>query len=29
MKVLDSKLLESYARMAMDGFNQGWHERNG
>lgn len=29
MKVLDSKLMESYARMAMDGFNQGWHERNG
>lgn len=29
MKVLDSKLLEGYARMAMDGFNQGWHERNG
>ena len=29
MKVLDSKLMERYARMAMDGFNQGWHERNG
>lgn len=29
MKVLDSKLMQSYARMAMDGFNQGWHERNG
>lgn len=21
--------MQSYARMAMDGFNQGWHERNG
>ncbi len=29
MKVLDSKLMKGYARMAMDGFNQGWHERNG
>ncbi len=29
MKVLDSELLKGYARMAMDGFNQGWHERNG
>lgn len=29
MKVLDSELMKSYARMAMDGFNQGWHERNG
>ena len=24
-----SKLMESYARITMDGFNQGWHERNG
>lgn len=29
MKVLDSELMERYARMAMDGFEQGWHERNG
>lgn len=29
MKVLESKLMQSYTRMAMDGFNQGWHERNG
>lgn len=29
MKVLDSELMKSYARMAMDGFSQGWHERNG
>jgi len=29
MKVIDSELLKAYARMAMDGFNQGWHERNG
>ena len=29
MKVLESQLMKRYARMAMDGFNQGWHERNG
>ncbi len=29
MKVLDSKLMKSYARMASDGYAQGWHERNG
>lgn len=29
MKVLDSKIMKDYARMAMDGFNLGWHERNG
>ena len=29
MKVLDSELMKSYARMTMDGYNQGWHERNG
>lgn len=29
MKVIDSELMKAYARMAMDGFNQGWHERNG
>ena len=29
MRVLDSELMKGYARMAMDGFNQGWHERSG
>ena len=29
MKVLDSKLMKDFARMCMDGYNQGWHERNG
>ena len=29
MKVLESKLMKDYARMCMDGYNQGWHERNG
>lgn len=29
MKVLDSELMKGYARMASDGFKQGWHERNG
>lgn len=29
MKVLGSKLMKDYARMCMDGFDQGWHERNG
>ena len=29
MKVLDSKLINDFTRMCMDGFNQGWHERNG
>jgi len=29
MKVLDSELMQGYARMAQDGFDQGWHERNG
>ena len=29
MKVLDSELMKSYARMATDGYDQGWHERNG
>ena len=29
MKVLDSQLLKGYARMCMDGYEQGWHERNG
>ena len=29
MKVLDSKLMKDFARMCSDGFDQGWHERNG
>ena len=29
MKVLDSELMKSYARMASDGYDRGWHERNG
>ena len=29
MRVQDSNLMKAYARMAMDGFKQGWHERNG
>ncbi len=29
MKVLDAAFLKGYARMATDGFLQGWHERNG
>ena len=29
MKVVDSTLMKAYARMAMDGYNQNWHERNG
>jgi rhamnulose-1-phosphate aldolase len=29
MKVVQSELLKSFTRMAMDGFLQGWHERNG
>lgn len=29
MKVLDSELMKSYARMAGDGYDRGWHERNG
>ena len=29
MKVLESNLIKSYARMCQDGFDQGWHERNG
>ncbi len=29
MKVLEAKFVKDYIRMADDGFNQGWHERNG
>lgn len=29
MKVLESKLMEGFARMCSDGYVQGWHERNG
>lgn len=29
MKVTDSKLLKGFTRMCQDGFDQGWHERNG
>lgn len=29
MKVLDSEVMKGYIRMCTDGFNQGWHERNG
>lgn len=29
MTILDIKFMKDYIRMADDGFNQGWHERNG
>jgi rhamnulose-1-phosphate aldolase len=29
MKVLGAKFVKGFIRMANDGFNQGWHERNG
>lgn len=29
MTILDIKFIKDYIRMADDGFNQGWHERNG
>ncbi len=29
MKILDANFVQGYIRMANDGFNQGWHERNG
>jgi len=29
MKVLESKIMHGFMRMADDGFKQGWHERNG
>ena len=29
MKVLEAKFVEGFIRMANDGWEQGWHERNG
>lgn len=29
MKILDSKFVKGFIKMADDGFQQGWHERNG
>lgn len=29
MKILDSKFVRGFIKMADDGFHQGWHERNG
>ena len=29
MKVLDAKFMQGFIRLCNDGFNQGWHERNG
>lgn len=29
MKILDSKFVKAFVKMADDGFKQGWHERNG
>ncbi len=29
MKVLDTKFVQGFIKMADDGFHQGWHERNG
>lgn len=29
MKVLESQFIQGFIRMCNDGFNQGWHERNG
>lgn len=29
MKVLDTKFVRGFIKMAEDGFQQGWHERNG
>lgn len=29
MKVLDSSFVQGFMKMCLDGFNQGWHERNG
>ena len=29
MKVLDAEFVKGYIRMANDGWEQGWHERNG
>lgn len=29
MKVLESKFMQDFIKMADDGYKQGWHERNG
>ena len=29
MRVLEAKFVQGFMRMADDGWNQGWHERNG
>ena len=29
MKVLDAEFVQGYIRMANDGWEQGWHKRNG
>ena len=29
MRVLDAEFVKGFMRMADDGWNQGWHERNG
>ena len=29
MKVLESKFVQGFIKMANDGYLQGWHERNG
>ena len=29
MKVLDSKFVKDFIKMADDGYREGWHERNG
>ncbi len=29
MRILDSKFMKGFIKMADDGYQQGWHERNG
>ena len=29
MKILESKFVQGFIKMANDGYLQGWHERNG
>ena len=29
MKILESKFVQGFIKMANDGYQQGWHERNG
>ena len=29
MKILESKFVQGFIKMADDGYQQGWHERNG